>query len=187
MKISKIALAMGFSMTLVSGVVSAAGTTPAATTTTTASTNQGHGTVHFKGEIIDAPCSVAPKSADQTVDLGQISNASLEKNGKSTPVPFEIQLLNCNIATLKTVTAVWSGTQDVHKTDAWGIAGTASGAAVVITDASNKPITLGSATAPTTLTANTTTIDMSAYLQGDGEPVVPGDFTSVADFTLTYQ
>lgn len=31
--------------------------------------DQGHGTVTFTGSIIDAPCSIAPESIDQTVNL----------------------------------------------------------------------------------------------------------------------
>lgn len=38
--------------------------------------DQGHGTVTFTGSIIDAPCSIAPESIDQTVNLGQISNVA---------------------------------------------------------------------------------------------------------------
>lgn len=180
MKLSKIALAMGFGMVLVSGMANAA-----ASGTTTG--GQGHGTVHFKGEIIDSPCSISPDTADQTVDLGQVSNASLKKEGKSTPVPFSIKLQNCDISTYKTVSTTWSGTPDVNKPTAWGISGTASGAAIVLKDASEKDIELGKATAATTLTANNTTITMSAYLQGDNQPVVPGSFTGAADFVLAYQ
>lgn len=180
MKLSKVAMAMGLSMALVSGFANAAasGTTAG---------GQGHGTVHFKGEIIDAPCSIAPESADQTVDLGQVSNSALANKGSSTPVPFDIKLQNCDISTIKTVTATWSGTPDAHMQTAWGITGTASGAAIVLRDASEKQIELGKETSPTTLTADNTTIAMSAFLQGDGEPVVPGAFTGVADFVLAYQ
>ena len=39
-----------------------------------AASNQGSGKVTFTGEIIDAPCSVAPESVDQTVPMGQISS-----------------------------------------------------------------------------------------------------------------
>ncbi|WP_270655257.1 fimbrial protein [Enterobacter bugandensis] len=179
MKFSKVALAMGLGMALISGFANAAasGTTGGA----------GHGTVHFKGEIIDAACSIAPESADQTVDLGQISNSSLKNNGTSSPVAFNIKLQNCDISTYKTVKATWSGTEDANKSGIWGITGTASGAGIVLRDASEKPIVLGTETAATTLTANDTTIAMSAYLQGDGSTVVPGAFTGAADFVLAYQ
>lgn len=181
MKLSKVALAMGLGMALVSGFANAAASDTATTTA------QGHGTVHFKGEIIDAPCSISPESADQTVDLGQVSNSALANKGTSEPVSFDIKLQNCDISTYKTVTATWSGTPDQNMKSAWGITGTASGAAIILRDASEKDIKLGEETASTTLTADDTTIAMSAYLQGDGETVVPGAFTGAADFVLSYQ
>lgn len=183
MKLSKIALAMGLGMTLISGFANAD-----ASGTVTAG-NSGHGTVHFKGEIIDAPCSISPDSADQTVDLGQVSNASLKDGGESAPVSFSIKLQNCSIDKYKAVTATWSGTEDTNQTGVWGISGTASGAGIVLRDASEKQIKLGEETAKTTLTANDTTIAMSAFLKGDGDKidVVPGAFTGAADFVLAYQ
>lgn len=45
--------------------------------------NQGHGTVKFTGEIIDAPCSISSDSIKQEIDLGQVSNTSLAKGGSS--------------------------------------------------------------------------------------------------------
>lgn len=184
MKMSKIALAMGLGMVLVSGLANAA-----SSGTTTAAGKAGHGTVHFKGEIIDAPCSIAPESADQTVDLGQVSNASLKDGGESSPVAFSIKLQNCDISKYQTVTATWSGTEDTNQTGVWGLTGTASGAGIVLRDASEKQIELGKETAATTLTANDSTIAMSAFLKGDGSnvTVVPGAFTGAADFVLAYQ
>lgn len=184
MKLSKIVLAMGLGMTLVSGFASAA-----ASGTTAAAGGAGHGTVHFKGEIIDSPCSISPDSADQTVDLGQVSNSALKDGGASTPVPFTIKLQNCDINKYKTVTATWSGTEDTNQAGVWGITGSASGAGIVLRDASEKEIKLGAETASTTLTANDTTIAMSAFLKGDGSSVtvVPGAFTGAADFVLAYQ
>ncbi|NEG60092.1 fimbrial protein [Pantoea agglomerans] len=183
MKLSQIALAMGLSMALFSGLANAAASG------TVAAGTAGHGTVHFKGEIIDAPCSIAPESADQTVDLGQVSNSALKDGGESSPVAFSINLQNCDISTYKTVTATWSGTEDTNQAGVWGITGTASGAGIVLRDASEKQIVLGAETAATTLTADDTTIAMSAFLKGDGTntPIVPGAFTGAADFVLAYQ
>ncbi|MBI0852574.1 F7-2 fimbrial protein, partial [Escherichia coli] len=33
--------------------------------------DQGQGKVNFKGTVIDAPCGIAPESADQSIDFGQ--------------------------------------------------------------------------------------------------------------------
>lgn len=124
MKFSKIALAMGFGLVMASGMANADADTPAQGA---AAGSQGHGTVHFKGEIIDAPCSISPDTADQTVDLGQVSNSALKDNGKSVPVPFNIKLQNCDVSTYKTVTATWGGTADVNMPTAWGITGSGQG------------------------------------------------------------
>ncbi len=53
--------------------------------------------VTFKGAIIEAPCSIAPESIDQTIELGQISNMALADGGKSSPKTFDIALQNCNV------------------------------------------------------------------------------------------
>ncbi len=43
--------------------------------------DQGQGVVNFKGTVIDAPCGIAPESADQTIDFGQISKSHLTAGG----------------------------------------------------------------------------------------------------------
>lgn len=52
--------------------------------------DQGHGKVNFIGSIIDAPCSIAPESLDQTVDLGQVSNVAL----KTAALPIRVRLIS---------------------------------------------------------------------------------------------
>ncbi|MGQ5757054.1 fimbrial protein [Serratia sp. IR-2025] len=151
--------------------------------------DQGHGKVTFTGSIIDAPCSIAPESADQTVEMGQISNVALKNGGKSAPRQFDIKLEQCDTSTLKTVTTTFDGKAAAANPDLLGIIGTASGASIAITDMASNPIKLGTATAPQTLNDSNNTLRFAAYLQGDGASatVVPGDFTAVADFKLAYQ
>lgn len=55
-------------------------------------TDQGHGVIKFVGAIIDAPCSIAPESVDQTIQMGQVANSMLEKQGEGPLRPFEIHL-----------------------------------------------------------------------------------------------
>lgn len=152
--------------------------------------DQGHGTVTFVGSIIDAPCSISPDTIDQTVKLGEISNVALNANGNtgtSIPRPFEIKLENCDISTEKTVTTTFTGAEGAVANHL-GITGTASGASIVLTDGSGKPIELGQPTDAHMLQEGNNTLMFSAYLQGDGaSAVVPGEFTAIADFTLAYQ
>ncbi|MEN4700025.1 fimbrial protein [Pantoea agglomerans] len=147
--------------------------------------DQGHGKVTFHGSIIDAPCSIDPDSVDQKIELGEISNVALEKSGSSTPKPFQILLKNCSTATLKTVTSTFTGAEGVD--GKLGITGEAAGAGIVLTNGDGTKITLGKATKAQTIQNGNNTLSFSAYVQGDGASVTPGEFNSITDFTLAYQ
>lgn len=68
------------------------------------------GTVHFKGEIINAACAVSTDSSNQTVELGQYRSARLAKSGdKTTPVPFQIKLVDCDTSVASTAAIAFSG------------------------------------------------------------------------------
>lgn len=157
--------------------------------------DQGHGKVTFSGSIIDAPCSIAPESIDQTVELGAISNVSLKNGGKSTPRNFQIKLENCELITEKdgknnTVALTFTGATSAADSNLLGITGTAKGAGVAITDGSGTDIKLGQATKAQTLQNGANTLAFAAYLQGDKAStatIIPGEFQAVADFTLAYQ
>lgn len=153
--------------------------------------DQGHGTVTFTGSIIDSPCSITPDSIDQTVNLGQISNKALLKGGKSNPRPFDIKLENCDVTGLKdkTVTTTFTGTESTGLPGYLAIVGTASGASIGITSNDGQNIKLGDASSPIKVQDGNNTLRFAAYLQGNGASavVVPGEFTSVANFTLAYQ
>lgn len=155
--------------------------------------DQGHGTVTFTGSIIDAPCSIDPTSIDQTVDLGAVSNVALTEGGRSKPQNFDIKLVNCSVATGKTVTTTFNGPEGGIK-GSLGMTGTAKGASIVMTDGNSNVIELGKATTAQALTNGNNTLLFTAYLQGnpDGATpeaknvIVPGDFKSVSNFTLAY-
>ncbi|HEM8079196.1 TPA: fimbrial protein [Enterobacter roggenkampii] len=58
---------------------------------------QGSGKIKFKGVVIDAPCSIAPDSVDKEVDLGEVTTAVINANKKSSAVPVDINLENCQL------------------------------------------------------------------------------------------
>lgn len=76
----------------------------------------GHGDIKFTGSIIDAPCSIDGASGDQTVVLGQIAAHQMAKGGKSTPVPFFIQLHDCDTTTMKSATVTFIGAANPDST-----------------------------------------------------------------------
>ncbi len=147
--------------------------------------DQGHGKVYFHGSIIDAPCSIDDASQKQTVELGEISNVALADGGKSQVKNFDILLKDCSLATAKTVTTTFTGQEG--KDGKLGISGSASGAGIVLTDGAGNKIDLAKPTKAQTLQNGDNTLSFAAYVQGDGASVTPGEFTSVADFTLAYQ
>lgn len=157
--------------------------------------DQGHGTVTFTGSIIEAPCSITPETKDQTVSLGQVSNVALINGGHSTPKNFYIKLENCELTSAdpgknNTVTVTFNGTSSVDGTDLLGITGTAKGAGIALTDGAGKLIKLGIPTSAQSLGQGNNTLSFAAYLQGsnaENAAIVPGEFQSVADFTLAYQ
>lgn len=153
--------------------------------------DQGHGKVTFTGSIIDAPCSIAPESIDQTVELGQISNAALKDSGQSTPKNFDIKLENCLFGTpavKNKVQVTFTGMESVGSKGLLGITGNAKGASVAITRADGQIIELGKPTKEHTLQDGNNTLRFAAYMQGDGASaaITEGDFQAVADFTLAY-
>lgn len=149
---------------------------------------QGQGKVTFSGAIIDAPCSIAPASSDQTVELGQISNVALKAGGKSQPRTFAIELENCEISTeadaKNKVSVSFNGTVGAVANRL----GTGLGASIVITDA-DGPIKLATPAKLQVLQNGNNTLNFGAYLQGDGESATigKGSFLTSANFVLAYQ
>ncbi|MTC61459.1 fimbrial protein [Providencia rustigianii] len=153
-----------------------------------ATVNAGQGTVTFFGSIIDAPCGIAPESTDQSVNLGQIASAQLSAGGTSRPVPFKIELVDCDITTKKSAEATFTGGPNTSLDNALAIQGTASGAGVVITGINGLPVKIdGSEGAGVVSLQNgDNTLLFSAYLQGDKTVIKPGEFTAIANFTMQY-
>ncbi len=69
------------------------------------------GTVHFKGEVVNAACAVDAGSIDQTVQLGQVRSAKLATAGStSSAVGFNIQLDDCDTTVATKASVAFAGT-----------------------------------------------------------------------------
>lgn len=159
---------------------------------TAKATDQGHGKITFTGSIIDAPCSIKAGDEEQLINLGQVSNVALQNQGKSTPVPFEIRLENCQFgspAAKNKVTVTFTGAASSVDANLLGISGSAKGAGVALTTQGGSTlIKLGTPTQPQLLEDGPNTLSFAAYMQGESEntPIVEGGFTAVTDFKLNY-
>lgn len=155
-------------------------------------TNQGSGQVTFKGAVIEAPCSLVPGNGvggdNQTVDMGQIANSALKKEGnKVNPTNFQLSLSGCDFsdADAKSMVAI---TFTGNKSKADGMFGAKAGVNLGIETPDGTQIKNGVESAKQQLIDGNNDLKFSAYLQGDGSSAaaVPGDFTSVVKFTLAY-
>lgn len=155
--------------------------------------DQGKGQIKFTGSIIDAPCSITPDTSNQNIYLGQVSSVALKDGGKSTPVSFQIDLEKCDTTTLKGVQATFTGPQSAGNADLLGITGSAKGASIAITDGAGTPIKFGTPTAKQLIMNGSNSLSFSAYLQGDtaaeggATEIVPGEFSSIVNYALSYQ
>lgn len=167
------------------GLVSAA--TQAATTTVNG------GTVHFKGEVVEAACAVDAGSVDQTVQLGQVKTSTLaDANKTSSPVGFNIQLDDCNVSSTKTASIIWNGTQG-GATNVLALqsssAGGATNVGIQVLDQTGTPVVFDGATASAanTLSTGTNTLPFQArYISLNGGATA-GTANADATFKVQYQ
>lgn len=173
MKLNKLTMIMAFSMGL-AGAANAA------------STPGGTGTVTFNGEIVDAPCAIAPDKSDQSVDMGTIMVKSIENGGRSSNVGFTIPLESCDAAATK-ASISFDGVRAEQGNDSLLMMnGSAKGAGVGIVTAKGSDLELGTVTELQDLNVGDNTLNFTAYVQGLGASVTAGNFSSTANFTMFY-
>jgi type 1 fimbria pilin len=154
--------------------------------------NQGSGTIVFKGSIIDAPCSIATESQHQIVDFGQIAASALIDGGTSSQHDVKIKLENCDITTQKSVSVVFAGVASAHNAKWFGLSGNASEAGISLVGSNGEPMVPGAATKGYGLNAGDNTLSFVAWVEGmpsaENRPnvIVPGVFTNTVTWTLTY-
>lgn len=163
--------------TLAIVVLSALSLSSTAALAKTTPTTVNGGTVHFKGEVVNAACAVDAGSVDQTVQLGQVRTASLKQTGAtSSAVGFNIQLNDCDtsVATKAAVAFLGTAIDSAHpKVLALqsSAAGSATNVGVQILDRTGAELTLDGATfsVQTTLNNGTNTIPFQARYYAIGE------------------
>lgn len=162
--------------TLISGAMSASAL----------AADAGKGQVTFNGSIIEAPCSIAPGEENQTVELGQVSNVTLENGGESSAQPFSIQLEGCNTQADNQVSITFGGSSATNTIGLLDISGTAAGAGVQLLNASGAAIKVGEASTQSYVKGDNE-LKFQATLKGlPDATVVPGNFSAVTQFTLAY-
>ncbi|EJJ1300014.1 type 1 fimbrial protein [Salmonella enterica] len=156
--------------------------------------NQGAGSVIFKGNIVDAPCSIHPDDVNQIVDMGSVSNASL-RNDLAPLKNFGIRLVGCDLkkygqdgtptgTNWSGVKAKFTGTSVNNNkllkiSDNIGVELTHAGKVLTFGTPSDKMELTGTQTLP--FQAQVKAVDKSGIMA----PL--GAFTAIANFELSYE
>ena len=161
-------------------------------------TNQGSGKITFKGEVIDAPCSIAPGDEGQTINLGEVASTVLNSGQKSLPVDVTIHLQDCILSdgtnTVDKVKITFSSAS-VDTTDSSllkntldGNIGSASGVGVRLIKSDNTNVTLGT---PVTINFPTTNsfqeLNFKARMESLAKNATPGNVQAQTNYVLDYK
>lgn len=184
----KSVIAGAVAMAVVSFGVNAALTTP-----------QGQGRVTFNGTVVDAPCSISQKSADQSIDFGQLSKSFLQAGGVSKPMNLDIELVNCDITSFKggrslgskkgTVKLAFSGPRVSGHNEELDTSG-GTGTAIVVQAAGKNVSFDGTEGDANTLKDGDNVLHYTAIVKkssANNTQVTEGAFSAVATFNLSYQ
>lgn len=173
--------------TLIAASLMTAGLAHAATTTVNG------GTVHFKGEVVNAACAVDAGSVDQTVQLGQVKAATLSEAGKtSSAVGFNIQLNDCDTTVATKAAIAFTGVVvNADNPTALALesssAGGATNVGVQVLDSAGKAVQFdGSPSTAATLTDGTNTLPFQARYIATGA-ATPGTANANANFKVQYE
>ncbi|MGM3172914.1 type 1 fimbrial major subunit FimA [Dickeya lacustris] len=152
------------------------------------------GTVHFKGEVVNAACAVDAGSVDQTVQLGQVRSAKLASAGStSSAVGFNIKLNDCDTTIASKASVAFSGSAVSTKYEnvlalQSSAAGGATNVGVQILDGSGSPLALNGTgfSAPVTLNDGSNTLPFQARYYATGAATA-GVANADATFKVQYQ
>ncbi|ATM01211.1 fimbrial protein [Aeromonas sp. CA23] len=141
--------------------------------------------------MIDAPCSIAPESVDQTIQMGEIATSLLEKKGSSPLRPFEIHLENCDISTAMSATVTFNGVPSGHRGTSFALnGGGAGGSLALVNKNSGAEIVVGQPTKVADLVNGDRHLKFGAKIVREVEDrsdILPGEFDVSSDFVMTYQ
>ncbi|NIY48196.1 type 1 fimbrial major subunit FimA [Cedecea colo] len=188
MKLSKVA------SSLVAGIALLSGSAYAADPVSTPVTVNG-GTVHFKGELVNAACSVSTQSDSQIVKLGQYRTAAFTKAGDtSAQIPFTIVLNDCDSTVAATAAAAFAGQADAIDPTLLAVnssdnSTTATGVGIQILDRASKVLPPDGATFSTAqnLNGGVNTLPFTARYKATAAKATAGRANADATFVMKYE
>ncbi|EJD6049405.1 fimbrial protein [Providencia rettgeri] len=183
MKLNKLSIAVLFATSAISTSIFASG---------------NNGELHFSGQVVNAPCNIESESTKQEVPFGQLSRASLEA-GNAAEKDIAIKLKECNFDEFsKDTEGKWVAVKDIKITfggknyvgtdkEFLGTTGTASNIGIQIKDFKFDEAKSVMNQIRNKQGENVLEFTALAKRVDGTTPVTEGEFSSIADFKITYE
>ncbi|ELY6246037.1 fimbrial protein [Cronobacter universalis] len=150
--------------------------------------------VHFSGALVSEPCTLPDADTDINLNFGTIVEKYLYQYERTKSQPFTIHLEECDPSIFNTVSVTFQGTADPVLINflALDASSTAKGVAIGLELADGRPLAINKASPFTQLSSGNNTLTFNAFLQAQptviaSKSLIPGDFTAISTFLLTYQ
>lgn len=146
----------------------------------------------FSGTLRAHACSLHPDDDVIEVDFSEVGTRDLYLRGRTANQPFSMRLTDCNPAVSDEVQIMFEGNRNPAIPGALALdsSSAARGVAIVLSDATQRDINLGTAlTLPVTAAASTLVFHRRLQVEPDAlinEGIVSGSFTANSTFTLFY-
>lgn len=179
MKLDKMACSLAISLALAS--------TGAIADTTTVS----GGTINFEGKVVNAACSVAADSMNQTITLDDVKVSKLATAGEASgqAVPFQIVIADCDTTVMKNVSVSFNGQSDAISTGALANnagAGAATNVGLQLYGPDGEPLALGVESSTVALTGEQNSLPFSVDYIATGDAATAGTVAATATFSMNY-
>ncbi|CAI1182180.1 fimbrial protein [Serratia ficaria] len=167
------------------------------------------GTVSFYGGLLSAPCSLAPDSQDQSIDLGEVNARDFQNAGdRSAPVRFRLSFRNCLLGARaladnpagprngdanrlylqgeQAATLVFLGESDIANPQLLKLNGGVQGIGLRLRDQQGCALALNQQSRPYILQPGSNTLWFSASVESTQRAVMAAGFAAVAHIQVIY-
>lgn len=163
------------------------------------------GTVYFFGGLLSSPCTLAPESQEQSVDLGDVSARHFKQAGdRSEPVVFNLRLEDCLLGAggryesldgqetarylhgEQAVTVTLLGDSDSANRELLHLSGDIRGVGLRLLNSKGAPLALNKPIDSQVLQPGDNTLQFSASLESTKKYVAASSFNSVLHVQLNY-
>lgn len=146
--------------------------------------------ITIRGDILETPCTIAPDSIDQTIEMGVTPLSTLSVHGSGKPVPFTLRLEDCTLQRIdphrpewQRFTVTFAGATDGSD---FALQGDARGAALRIADRDGNVSQPGVPLPAYPLAADENALHYTLQLVRDHHAIQEGRYHSVISFRLNY-